>query len=96
MHVLARPDTDRLNIELAFPCVWVARWARTDGPSPLRNSLVICALTNDGDLIDDLISEPTIANVYSGHHTTYYQSAAMPHDGYLADFLMRNKGVIRD
>jgi hypothetical protein len=36
-----------------------------------------------------------VTNVYSGHHPTYYTTPAIPHDGYLADFLMRNKGVVR-
>jgi hypothetical protein len=35
-------------------------------------------------------------DVYSGHHRTYEMTPAIPHDGYLADFLMRNKGFIRD
>jgi hypothetical protein len=43
-----------------------------------------------------LVNEPTITNVYSGHHPTYEMTPQIPHDGYLADFLMRNKGFIRD
>ena len=54
------------------------------------------AITNDDNLIDDLLVEPTIANVYRGQHPTYYGTPEIPHDGFLADFLMRNKGVIRD
>jgi hypothetical protein len=34
--------------------------------------------------------------VYRGHHRTYHMTPAIPHDGYFADFLMRNKGFIRD
>jgi acyl-CoA reductase-like NAD-dependent aldehyde dehydrogenase len=96
VHLLARPDVTRLNIELPFPCVWVAPWSRSDGLEPLRHSLVINAITNDDGLIDDLLAEPTIANVYRGHHPTYYGAPEIPHDGFLADFLMRNKGFIRD
>ena len=51
---------------------------------------------DDEDLIDDLLAEPTIANVYRGHHPTYYGEPEIPHDGFLPDFLMRNKGFIRD
>ena len=96
VHLLARPDVTKLNIELPFPCVWVAPWSRSDGLEPLRHSLVINAMTNDDGLIDDLLAEPTIANVYRGHHPTYYGAPEIPHDGFLADFLMRNKGFIRD
>jgi hypothetical protein len=94
--LLTKPDADLLNIELAFPCVWVSPWSRGDGLQPLRHSLMLNAITSDEDLLDELVNEPTVTNVYSGHHPTYYKTPAMPHDGYLADFLMRNKGFIRD
>jgi acyl-CoA reductase-like NAD-dependent aldehyde dehydrogenase len=96
VHLLANPDVTKLNVELSFPCVWVSPWSRSDGIAPLRHSLVINAITKDADLIDDLLAEPTIANVYRGHYPTYYGAPEIPHDGFLADFLMRNKGVIRD
>jgi acyl-CoA reductase-like NAD-dependent aldehyde dehydrogenase len=96
VHLMARPDVDKLNVELPFPCVWVSPWSRADGLEPLRHSLVISAITDDADLIDDLLAEPTIANVYCGHHPTHHAAPEIPHDGFLADFLMRNKGFIRD
>ena len=87
---------DTLNTELPFPCVWISPWSRTDGLKPLRHSLVLNAITTDEDLLDDLINEPTVTNVYSGHHPTYETTPVIPHNGYLADFLMCNKGFIRD
>jgi acyl-CoA reductase-like NAD-dependent aldehyde dehydrogenase len=96
VHLLDRARVDILNIELAFPCVWVSPWSRSDGIAPLRNSLVLNVITGDEDLLDDVVNEPTITNVYSGRHLTQVSTPEMPHDGYLADFLMRNKGVIRD
>jgi acyl-CoA reductase-like NAD-dependent aldehyde dehydrogenase len=96
VHLLSTPDVDKLNIELAFPCVWISPWSRSDGMAPLRHSLVLNAITTDEDLIDDLVNEPTVTNVYRGHHRTYHMTPTIPHDGYLADFLMRNKGFIRD
>ena len=96
VHLMTQPDVTKLNVELPFPCVWVSPWSRSDGIAPLRHSLVINAITNDDNLIDDLLVEPTIANVYRGRHPTYYGAPEIPHDGFLADFLMRNKGVIRD
>ncbi len=96
VHLLATPDVTKLNVELPFPCVWVSPWSRVDGLEPLRHSLVINAITNDDNLIDDLLAEPTIANVYRGHHPTYHGAPEIPHDGFLADFLMRNKGFICD
>jgi hypothetical protein len=63
---------------------------------PLRRSLVLTAITGDEDLIDELLGEPTITNVYCGRHPTCYGAPPIPHDGFLADVLMRNKGFIRD
>ncbi|CPS10648.1 NAD-dependent aldehyde dehydrogenase [Mycobacteroides abscessus] len=96
VHLLQGPDVDKLNTELAFPCVWIAPWTRADALAPLRHSLVINAITDDGELIDALVNEPTVSNVYSGRHPTTYTAPEIPHDGFLADFLMRTKGVIRD
>ena len=96
VHLLAGPDVDVLNIELAFPCVWISPWSRDDGLTPLRHSLVVNAITGDEELIEDLVAEPSIANVYSGHFSTYYTAPGIPHDGFLAEFLMRCKGFARD
>ncbi|UMB72510.1 aldehyde dehydrogenase family protein [Mycobacterium paraterrae] len=96
VHLLGQPDVSRLNVELPFPCVWVAPWSRADGIVPLRHSLVVSAITGDDDLVEDLLTEPTIANVYGGRHPTHYTAPEIPHDGFLADFVMRTKGMIRD
>jgi acyl-CoA reductase-like NAD-dependent aldehyde dehydrogenase len=95
VHLLSRPDVEVLNVELPFPCVWVSPWSRDDGFAPLRDTLVINAITGDDDLIDGLIAEPSITNVYSGRYPTYYTAPGIPHDGFLADFLMRCKGFAR-
>jgi len=96
VHLLTQPDVSTLNVELPFPCVWVSRWSRTDGIAPLRHSLVVSAITDDDELVADLLAEPTIANVYGGRHPTHHTAPGIPHDGFLADFLMRTKGMIRD
>jgi len=96
VHLLAEPDVDKLNVELPFPCVWVSPWSRGVGMEPLRHSLVVTAITGDEELIDDLLTEPTVANVYYGQYPTFYAAPEIPHAGFLADVLMRNKGFIRD
>lgn len=95
VHLLAAPDPVRLNTELAFPCVWVSPWSRAEGLEPLRRSLVVNAITDDARLIDDLVDDPTVPNVYGGPYPTWYSAPHIPHDGFLADFLMRNKGFVR-
>ena len=100
VHVLAEPGsgklTDTLNVELPFPCVWVSPWSRDAGIEPLRNRWSSPRSPATTTLIDDLLAEPTVTNVYSGNHPTYYSAPGIPHDGFLADVLMRNKGFIGD
>ncbi len=94
VHLLGEPEPDTLNVELPFPCVWVAPWRRNE-IAPLRNSLVLTAITDDEALVDRLLAEPTITNLYVGPVPTHHSEPAIPHDGFLADFLMRNKGFSR-
>jgi acyl-CoA reductase-like NAD-dependent aldehyde dehydrogenase len=96
VHQLDRPDAPQAGIELPFPCVWIVPWTRQAGLQPLRNSLVLTVITHDQELVDLLLHEPTIGNLYSGDHRTYRMEPGLPHDGYLAEFLMRSKAVIRD
>ncbi|MEE6179860.1 aldehyde dehydrogenase family protein [Mycobacterium sp. 050134] len=96
VHLLAAPDAEKLDVELPFPCVWVSPWSRGAGVGPLRHSLVVTAITGDESLIDDLLAEPTVGNVYAGRRPTFHAAPEIPHDGFLADVLMRNKGCIRD
>jgi hypothetical protein len=72
----------------------VAPWNRTDGTAALRETLVLSVFTHDRPLLDMLLSEPTIANVYVGDHPTYWMAPGVPHDSYLSDFLMRSKAVV--
>jgi acyl-CoA reductase-like NAD-dependent aldehyde dehydrogenase len=96
VHQLDRPDAEQAGVELSFPCVWVAPWTREAGLEPLKETLVLTAITSDTRLVDALVAEPTISNVYVGDHPTYWIEPGLPHDGYLAEFLMRTKAVIRD
>jgi hypothetical protein len=95
VHLLDAPDPVTLGTELPFPCVWVAPWSVRDGVLPLRHSLVLTAITTDGQLLDELAAEPTVTNLYCGAVPTHHGAPHIPHDGFLADFLMRNKGFVR-
>jgi acyl-CoA reductase-like NAD-dependent aldehyde dehydrogenase len=96
VHQLDRPDAEQAGVELPFPCVWVAPWTPEAGLAPLKETLVLTAITHDRWLVDALVAEPTISNVYVGDHPTHWIEPGIPHDGYLAEFLMRTKAVIRD
>ncbi|WP_432994836.1 aldehyde dehydrogenase family protein [Dactylosporangium sp. CA-233914] len=90
-----RADARQLRVEVPFPCVWVAPWSPANGPAPLRDSLVLTVFTEDPGLVEDLLDEPTISNVYVGDHPTHWLRPGVPHDAYLGEFLMRTKTVIR-
>ncbi|HEU5110649.1 MAG TPA: aldehyde dehydrogenase family protein, partial [Micromonosporaceae bacterium] len=83
------------GVELPFPLVWVAPWHPDDGVRPLADTLVLTVFTEDEQLVSRLVDEPTISNVFIGEHPTYHMEPGLPHDGYLADFLMRTKTVVR-
>ncbi|MDX6684934.1 MAG: hypothetical protein QOF86_1062 [Baekduia sp.] len=95
VHELERSDAPQARVELAFPCVWVAPWTPEAGVEPLKETLVLTAITEHAELVDALVSEPTIRNVYVGDHPTWWLEPGVPHDGFLADFLMESKAVIR-
>ncbi|MGX1267935.1 aldehyde dehydrogenase family protein [Streptomyces phaeoluteigriseus] len=94
VHQVGDARAGQLRVELPFPCVWVAPWNRSDGVAPLRETLVLLALSHDGALLDTLLAEPTIANVYAGDQPTFWMAPGVPHDSYLSDFLMRSKAVV--
>jgi acyl-CoA reductase-like NAD-dependent aldehyde dehydrogenase len=96
VHQLDRAGAEQARVELAFPCVWVAPWTPDAGLEPFKETLVLTAITHDTRLVDALVAESTISNVYVGDHPTYWIEPGIPHDGYLAEFLMRTKAVIRD
>ncbi|MBT2384454.1 aldehyde dehydrogenase family protein [Streptomyces sp. ISL-11] len=95
VHQLDHPGDERAGLEMPFPCVWVTPWTREAGLTPLRHTLALTALTQDETLIDALVGEPTISGVHIGPHPTHLSTPAMPHDAFLAEFLMRTKAVIR-
>ena len=96
VHLLAEPDVDKLNLELPFPCVWVSAWSREAGLEPLRHSLVVTAITGDDDA-DRRSARRTDHRAMSTAATTRrFHAPQIPHDGFLADALMRNKGFIGD
>lgn len=75
--------------------VWAGPWSPTDGVAPLRDSLVLTAMTERRELVDALSNEPTITDLYLGDNLTTRLRPGVPHDSYLGEFLMRTEGMIR-
>nr|MDT0523373.1 aldehyde dehydrogenase [Streptomyces sp. DSM 41633] len=95
VFLLDRPDAPQARIEMGFPCVWVLPWRREgDWMAPLRDTLSLTALTDDAELIESLVAEPTINKIHVGDHPTTWTRPGLPHEGYLGGFLMQTKAVI--
>ncbi|MEW1655644.1 aldehyde dehydrogenase family protein [Streptomyces sp. NPDC093707] len=96
VHLLDDPAAEQLALELPFPCAWVAPWSREHGTAPLRRSLVVGVATQDDALVDALLGEASIRNVYGLDRPTWWLPPGIPHDGYLAEFLMRSTALARN
>lgn len=96
VHVVSSAEgVQTSGVELAFPCLWVAPWSPGDGAAPLRNTLNLVIMGRDEALIDAALDDQSIRNVYVGELPSYFSAPNMPHDGYLAEFLMKAKGFVR-
>ena len=89
-------------VALQCSCIWLAQIPGRRVGSSRRNSAHLEYVHPASQLRETVPRRCSFPNqvssgdVYSGHHRTYEMTPAIPHDGYLADFLMRNKGFIRD
>ncbi|MEW2214528.1 aldehyde dehydrogenase family protein [Streptomyces globisporus] len=98
VHQLDSALAPQLGAEVPFPCVWVAPWSRDDDIEPFQDTLVLTVVTagdRDADLVEALLDEPTVSNLHIGSHATHWHRPGLPHDGYLGEFLMRSKTVVR-
>ena len=87
-------DSPAARIELPFPCLWIAPWSPELGTAPLRDTLNLTVLGADTTFVDRLLEEPSILNVFVGPHPTCWSGPGLPHDGYLANYLMTPKAFI--
>jgi hypothetical protein len=85
----------KVQRELPFPCVTVAPFNSRDNScyEALSNSLVVTVLSRQKKIISKVLTDSSISNVYIGNIPTTWMDFRVPHDGYLADFLMCNRGV---
>jgi acyl-CoA reductase-like NAD-dependent aldehyde dehydrogenase len=93
VSVVKNAFDSKVQRELPFPCVTVAPFNSEDAYKALSNSLVVTVLSRQMKLINKVVADTTIANVYVGNIPTTWMDYRVPHDGYLADFLMCNRGI---
>ncbi|WP_447873162.1 aldehyde dehydrogenase family protein [Serratia fonticola] len=89
---VAEPDDPRIHRELPFPCVTVAPYHPTRSAPILSGSLVVTVFSRQPQLLKSIIADASISNVYVGDIPTTWMSPLVPHDAYLSDFLMCNRG----
>ena len=93
--VSVRDGNDPLaGTELGFPFVVVAPWRPQDGTAPLRDSLVVSLPDEHADLAGQVLREPTVRKVVTGHIRPWASVPETPHDGSLAQFLLEPKGLV--
>ena len=95
VHLVTGPTSRAVQTELPFPCLWVSPWKREDGIDCLGDTLALTVIGAAEPLVEELLASPAVHNVYIGSHPTYWSAFGAPHDGYLGDFLMATKAVIR-
>lgn len=92
VYVCDSADAVQAGIELPYPCVWVLPWPLRN-PEPLTDSLVVTLIDAPHALVDTLIDDASVRNVYVGDVPTHWMRLGLPHDGYLGEFLMESKTV---
>ncbi|WP_212112453.1 aldehyde dehydrogenase family protein [Bartonella queenslandensis] len=91
--MLAPSMTDSLmQLELPVPAVTFASFNRSDDLNTLAPALVITVASGDIQLIERIRKIPTVSNLYIGQIPTVWMHPQVPHDGYLAEFLMITRG----
>jgi hypothetical protein len=93
LNVVESAQDAKVQRELPFPCVTVAPFNVQNDYEVLSNSLVVTVLSRQQDMITKLARDASIANIYVGKIPTTWMDFRIPHDGYLADFLMCNRGI---
>jgi acyl-CoA reductase-like NAD-dependent aldehyde dehydrogenase len=96
VHQVPHSGHPGVGTELPFPCLWVAPWSRAEGVAAVHDTLTLTVISGAEDLIDELAAAPTVGNLHIGRHPTHWTDVGIPHDGWLSDFLMRSRAVIRD
>lgn len=90
---VSEPDDPLIQRELPLPCVTVAPYQSTRSTAVLSGSLVVTVLSRQSHLLAPVLADASISNVYVGDIPTTWMSPLVPHDAYMSDFLMCNRGL---
>lgn len=90
---VSEPDDPRIQREFPIPCVTVAPYQESRSAAMLSGSLVVTVLSRKANLLSPVLADSSISNIYVGDIPTTWMSHTVPHDAYLSDFLMCNRGL---
>ncbi|KOY60342.1 hypothetical protein AM629_19865 [Photorhabdus heterorhabditis] len=91
--VVDNPRDPLIQREFPFPCVTVAPYKNPDSLQMLSDSLVVTVFSKKSEILDPILSDTTISNIYVGNIPTTWMAPLVPHDGYLSEFLMHSRGI---
>ncbi|EPH1424381.1 aldehyde dehydrogenase family protein [Klebsiella aerogenes] len=89
---VTEPDDPRVQRELPFPCVTVAPYQAMRSAPMLSGSLAVTVFSRQSRLLAPILADASISNIYVGDIPTTWMAPSVPHDAYLSDFLMCNRG----
>ena len=87
------PDHALANGEYLFPFASVVEIPQTELLQHIGPSLVVTALTEDEELVRDLLASPSVERLNLGPISTNKISWDQPHEGNLFDFLYRQRAL---
>jgi thienamycin biosynthesis protein ThnO len=92
--LLVDAESPLWGVELPFPFVTVARFARSRLRAACVGSLIVAVPGDEPDLVEQLAEEPGVDKVFGGDGFDRGYDPVDPHEGYLADFLFHKKAVL--
>ncbi len=87
------PEHPLARAEFLFPFVSVVETPSGELVSSLGSSLVVTALTEDGDLIHELLTAPHVERLNLGSMPTNRVAWDQPHEGNLFEHLYRQRSL---
>ncbi|GKW44191.1 aldehyde dehydrogenase family protein [Pectobacterium parvum] len=81
-----------VQLELPVAAVTFSSFKKGDDLNSLAPALVVTVASSNKLLIDAVANVPSVKNFYIGQVPTVWMHPDVPHDGYLAEFLMKTRG----
>ncbi|WP_119343964.1 aldehyde dehydrogenase family protein [Facilibium subflavum] len=81
-----------VHLELPIAAVTFAPFSRNDSLDAIAPALVVTVASENQSLISHIAQVPAIRNLYIGQVPTVWMRPHVPHDAFIAEFLMTTRG----